>query len=123
MLALVFSCHADKGGGHTIFPDFFGGNRPSGDLQAGQIRTQELQIAARVDQRAEDHIAADAAKTIEVSKFRHKPHEQLTKCSLLILSAAQNSVKPSEFAGSSKIAVLTRHVAFSILSDSRPIEN
>src|SRR5213595_2223658 len=73
MLGLVLGSNANEGGRHPVFPDFFGRNRPAGNLQAFEARSQQFQATASVDQSAERHVAADSAKAIKISKF----HENL----------------------------------------------
>ncbi len=71
MLGLAFSCNADERGGHAVFPDFFGGDGPAGNLQAFQTRTQQGQVTTGVDECAERHVSADPAKTVKIGKFCH----------------------------------------------------
>src|SRR5258708_9278163 len=69
VFSLVFSCNADKRGGHAVFPDFFGGDGPAWNLQALQAGAQECQVTTGVYDGAERHVAADTAKTVKIRKF------------------------------------------------------
>jgi len=73
MLLLVFSLDLDIGGGHAVFPNFFGGELPSGDLQATEFGAEAFQVAPGVNQGAERHVAANARKTVEISEFHGMP--------------------------------------------------
>src|SRR6266851_7083194 len=50
MLGLIFCFDFDVGGGHTVFPDFFGRELPSRDLEASEFGAEVLHVAARVNQ-------------------------------------------------------------------------
>src|SRR5258707_10659032 len=92
MCALVFRLNSDKRRGHAIFANFFRRNRPAWNLQTLQAGADQSKVAAGVDECAERHVAADPAEAIEVSNF-HQSSQTTTASSLLILSAAENSVK------------------------------
>src|SRR6266849_2183270 len=77
MLRLIFCLHLDVGGGHAVFPDFFGGEFPSGDLEAAEFRAEMFHVAAGVNQGAKRHVAANARKTIEISEFHGMPPREL----------------------------------------------
>src|SRR5260370_11423245 len=77
MLLLILRLHFDVGGGHAVFPDFFGGELPARDLEAAQFRAEMFQVTASVDQSAERHVTANARKTIEISKFHGIPPREL----------------------------------------------
>src|SRR6266403_3810066 len=100
MLLLVLGLDLDVGGGHAIFPDFFDGELPSGELQAAEFSAEILHIAAGVNQGAERHVAANARKTVEISEFHGMlpcaPDCRLKRLSAgcrLILSAEGKGVK------------------------------
>ena len=73
MLGFIFSLHLDVSCGHAVLPDFFGGQLPSGHLQAAQLGTKMVQGTAGVHQRAERHVPANARKTIKISEFHGIP--------------------------------------------------
>src|SRR5216684_4345523 len=74
MLLLVFRFYAHARRGHAVFPYFFGGQFPSRDLQAAQLRAEVREVTARVEERAESHVAADARETIKIREFHgHTP--------------------------------------------------
>ena len=73
MLLAVFGLYLDKGGGHAVFPDFFGGERPARNVERLQLRAQVFDGAAGVDQGAESHVTADSAKTIKIGEFHNDP--------------------------------------------------
>src|SRR5258708_38290167 len=77
MLGMILSLDLDVGGGHTVFPDFFGGEVPPWDLEAAQLGAEMLQIAAGVNQGAERHVTANARKTIEIGEFHGNPPREL----------------------------------------------
>ena len=100
MFLLVLGLDLDIGSGHAVFPHFFGGELPTGDLQAAQFGAEVFDVAAGVHQSAERHVAANARKTIEISEFHGMPPceedfplKNLSARYKLILSAQRRSVK------------------------------
>src|SRR6266478_5166799 len=77
MLLLVFGLDLDIGGGHAVFPDFFGGELPARDLEAAEFGAELFHATASVYQSAKRHVAANARKTIEISEFHGMPPREL----------------------------------------------
>src|ERR1700687_400199 len=101
MLLLVFRFHAHARGGHAVLPDLFGGQFPTRNLQAAQVRAELREVAARVEERAESHVAADARKAIKIRQFHGstpprgflRAAKNVSVGSISILSAAVWGVK------------------------------
>src|ERR1700687_5823362 len=101
MLLLVFRFHAHARGGHAVLPDLFGGQFPSRNLQAAQVRAELGKVAAGVEERAESHVAAGARKAIKIRQCHGStpPRGSLRAArnvsvgSISILSAALRGVK------------------------------
>src|SRR5260221_13222867 len=58
-----------EGCSHAVFPDFFGGRLPAGEVQELQFRAKMSNGDTRVQKGAEGHITADAAETVEIGAF------------------------------------------------------
>src|SRR5712672_3523734 len=69
MRLLILSLHSRIRRGHPVLPYFFRGQLPPRHLQATQVAAKLLDIAARVQQRAERHVAANARKAIKIRQF------------------------------------------------------
>ena len=73
VLRLIFGLDLDAGGGHAVFPDFFGGELPAGDPETAQFGAEEFHVAAGINEGAERHVTANARKTVEISEFHGMP--------------------------------------------------
>ena len=73
MFLLVFGLDLHMGGGHAVFPDFFGGELPAGDPETAQFGAEEFHVAAGINEGAERHVTANARKTVEISEFHGMP--------------------------------------------------
>ena len=100
MFLLLLGLDLDVGGGHAVFPDFFGGELPPRDLQAAESGAEVFHVAAGVNQGTERHVAANTRKTIEIGEFHGMPPcgwdcrlESLSAGCRLILSAESKGVK------------------------------
>jgi len=67
MVFAAFNFHAR--GRQRTASNFLCGNRPASDRQPTQLGFDEIEFAPGVDQRAQNHVAADAGKTVEVGKL------------------------------------------------------
>ena len=57
--------------------NFLSSDCPATDRQSTQLGFDAIEIAAGVDQRAQNHVAADAGKTVEVGKLHFGQKESL----------------------------------------------
>src|SRR5580704_16710514 len=110
MLLLILGFDASKGRRHAVLPHFFGGQLPSRNLQTPQLASQVLEVAARVQERAESHVAADARKAVKIRQFHgstsqswqsrdtaFRPARNVSDGSISILSAAPRGVKSLQY--------------------------
>lgn len=69
MVVLGAGFDMNFGGGNGFALDALGGNGPGIERKFAQLGFELADVEACVDEGAEDHVAADAGKAVEVSKF------------------------------------------------------
>ena len=100
VLRLILRHHLHIGRRHPVLPNLLRRQFPSRNLQPAQFRTQMLDRATRIHQRAKSHIPANPAKAIKIGKFHGRPSRaqnfllknRVPECRL-ILSALPRTVK------------------------------